>query len=311
MKLKALLFLGAFVQSVHAVNYTFNPNTATANWSDESAWFPPGGPPGPTDTATILADKICIVGPTNMEHCQSLTVNAGGVLAIDRNNLMIGDNSSITPGGTSTINGTIEFLGDAGSVLQFGDEETITGTGEIRTDPTNLENAYGELFWLDGGSPLDNIYVTGSLKLRGSIRFHIAMSVSQNVKFYADHSSHFMAFGPATNYTYDMKFGGELHVSAGMAQIQRADFNHPENNGLFSVTGGTLWLIRLPLNAQGQPDFGATEVKPDRMAATRLRFTVGGAGTLDDMITLGAAGLDMKETGTFKLLKEKLAVFSP
>lgn len=297
--LVAWICLAALVASrVNATSYTFAPqNENSGYWHVSSDWSPNGRPTA-ADDATIPAGTTCRV--TDAEACFKLTVAASGgsvgKLIIEEGTLELGDNSGITTAQTHTINGEIIFFGDAGCTLQVRDAETITGTGQIYTDPNLPAGGYGQLLW--AGQNSHTVTITGSLTWRGSIRFHMSMDVGPDVKFETTQAAHEMFLGMANNFTQTSDFDGLLDISAGTVTVRRMILNG--SSGEFRITGGSLVLDEF------QDGFG----KPiNTMNNTLLLLTVCG-GTTD--VQLNLAGADIVFIGgTIQVESKRTAVWSP
>lgn len=109
---------------------------ASGNWEDASTWNK-GVAPSCTDAVVISNSHIVTVN-ANAGNCQSLTINTGGILAVNGSTLSIGctlNNNTLTNNGTLTvtagqlnINGNLNCV--AGSTFnQSGGDINIDGNG--------------------------------------------------------------------------------------------------------------------------------------------------------------------------------------
>ena len=301
----AHVLAGAFATLAFGDSFTFAPQSGNSgDWNVPENWSPTTlVPPGLYDDVTIPAGKTCRVAPAPalMQRCFKLTVESGATLVIELNNLEIGDDLTGTPAQTSVIDGIVEFRGGAGSVLQLQNGETLTGSGEIRTDPTatDPDDRYGEIFRADTTPVQTAGNIAGTLTLRGSIVFNMYLSISSGVQVICDNAADEMFFGPDNNNTYEIGFSGTLLVSAGKVQVRRMKFDG--STGRFEVSGGELELGRFPEN----PIFTPIPT----MTATQLTFEMSG-GLLDVQTGLGAKELDFTG-GTIEVAKEVSAFWSP
>lgn len=213
LTLVVIAVLGTAVAT--ATDYTFNGNVDNT-WDDAGNWAPPGGPPQAGDTATIPSAETCLVTDADQE---ADSVDVQGTLGVvGARKLTLGKNNNATH---STVDGTLYF------------DETVAGTPELHirarvyfddstgTITARADDGYGGVIKMASdsqGTQRDVLFETG-LTVVGSLDILIDFWVGGTVK--VDDADDTMNIGPET--------GSATGV-----------LKHPDQNGKFLVTAGTL-----------------------------------------------------------------------
>lgn len=196
-------FLAVSAGSALATVYTFTADYG--DWSIDAYWWPPGGPPGATDTAVIPSGKECVVGVAD-QYVDTLIIQgagaSGGKLGI------IGRTLSVY-GYEHHLDGVLYFQAEAGRTptLNLDSLGIFAGTGAM---DARRASGYGPAY-VDGEFRAESINVAGSITFRGRL--------INNGRFVVDGPDDVMNLGVHLSVQHALGGSGKFEVYDGTLNL--------------------------------------------------------------------------------------------